>query len=230
MAGRGSFILPDCGSGTVMFKLNHWWRSIAALVCIVGLHFGAPSLATESSMALVDIQSIAPDIQLDMRYATSNNFLKQAVYPHATCLLRSATATRLAKVQAALAAVDRGLKIFDCYRPLSVQRQMWAILPDAKYVANPKTGSRHNRGAAVDVSLVDAAGKPLAMPSEFDDFSDRASANGQNGSSTAKHNRQQLQTAMKQQGFTGINSEWWHFDDPDWRRYELLDQAFPIAP
>jgi zinc D-Ala-D-Ala dipeptidase len=175
---------------------------------------------------LVDIQTIAPNIHLDIRYATGNNFLGQAVYPRAQCLLRSSTAQRLAQVQIDLESQNLGLKVFDCYRPLSVQRKMWAILPDANYVANPKTGSRHNRGAAVDVGLVDQAGNALEMPTEFDDFSDRARADSPQASEAAKRNRRLLKDAMVGQGFQGLASEWWHFDDQDWRQYGILDVGF----
>jgi zinc D-Ala-D-Ala dipeptidase len=204
-----------------MRKRWNWLLSIGLLLVIVYL-----PLPGHTADTLVDIQTIAPDIRLDMRYATADNFLKQAVYPQATCLVRSATATKLAAVQADLAKRDLGLKVFDCYRPLSVQRRMWAILPDADYVANPKTGSRHNRGAAVDVSLVDRSGNALEMPSEFDDFSQRAHTNYQAAPAPAKENRQRLRSAMLKQGFKGITSEWWHFDDTNWQRYGLLDVDF----
>jgi zinc D-Ala-D-Ala dipeptidase len=201
-----------------MRKRWNWLLSIGLLLVI--LYLPLPGHAADQ---LVDIQTIAPDIGLDMRYATANNFLKEAVYPEARCLLRSATATKLAAVQADLARYDLGLKVFDCYRPLSVQRRMWAILPDSDYVANPKTGSRHNRGAAADVSLVDRSGNPVEMPSEFDDFSKRAHSDNAAATPTAKENRHRLRSAMVKQGFKGIASEWWHFDDNNWGRYGLLD-------
>jgi zinc D-Ala-D-Ala dipeptidase len=189
------------------------------------LSWALPGQATSRADALVNIQTLAPAIRLDMRYATANNFLKQAVYPRATCLLRSATATKLAAAQKSLARQGLGLQVLDCYRPLSVQRQMWAILPDADYVANPKTGSRHNRGAAVDVTLVDRSGIPLEMPSEFDDFSPRAHRDYAAASPRAQAHRRLLQRVMAQHGFQGISSEWWHFDDSQWQRYGLMDIA-----
>jgi zinc D-Ala-D-Ala dipeptidase len=189
------------------------------------LSWALPGQATSRADALVNIQTLAPAIRLDMRYATNNNFLKQAVYPRATCLLRSATATKLAAAQKSLARQGLGLQVLDCYRPLSVQRRMWAILPDADYVANPKTGSRHNRGAAVDVTLVDRSGIPLEMPSEFDDFSPRAHRDYAAASPRAQAHRRLLQRVMAQHGFQGISSEWWHFDDSQWQRYGLMDIA-----
>lgn len=189
------------------------------------LQVASPSVSAEGA-ELVDMRAISPQVQLDIRYATPNNFLKKAVYPVAKCLLRSPTAEKLARVQAALEAEGLGLKLFDCYRPLSVQRKMWAILPDSNYVANPKVGSRHNRAAAVDVALVDRTGNTLEMPSEFDDFSDRASSNYTGGSQTSRQNRELLRSFMEREGFRRLGSEWWHFDDGDWRQYGLLDVSW----
>ena len=174
---------------------------------------------------LIDIRSIAPDIMLDMRYATTNNFLKQAVYSKARCLLRDPVARSIQRAQEDLKIQGYGLKIYDCYRPLSVQKAMWKIFPDGRYVANPATGSRHNRGAAVDVTLVDSQGRDLEMPSEFDDFSDRAHRNSSAMTDTARKDVQILTTALEAQGLTTIDSEWWHYDGPNWRQYGILNQA-----
>lgn len=176
---------------------------------------------------LVDIKTIAPTIQIDLRYATNNNFLKRAVYPRqARCLLRLTVAQQLAQVQNDLRAQGLRLKVWDCYRPLSVQRQMWAILPDSNYVANPAKGSRHNRGAAVEVTLVDTQGKELEMPTAFDDFSDRAAQDYPGGTATSRRNRQRLRSAMENRGFTAIATEWWHFDGAGWQQFPILDQQF----
>lgn len=206
----------------MMTQRYRWLCSMTLLLTLC-----RPLPGQAATDALVNLQTVAPDIRLDLRYATTNNFLKQAVYPHATCLLRSATAAKLAAAQRALARHGLGLKVFDCYRPLSVQRRMWAIRPDANYVANPKTGSRHNRGAAVDVALVDRLGRPLEMPSEFDDFSERAHADYAAASPRARQHRQLLRLAMTQHGFQGISTEWWHFDDSQSQRYGLLDGSDP---
>lgn len=176
---------------------------------------------------LVDIKTIAPTIQIDLRYATRDNFLKRAVYPaRARCLLRLTVGQQLAQVQTDLQAQGLRLKVWDCYRPLSVQRQMWAILPDSNYVANPARGSRHNRGAAVDLTLVDAQGKVLEMPTTFDDFSDRAAQDYPGGTATSRRNRQRLREAMEKRGFTAIATEWWHFDGAGWQQFPILDQSF----
>jgi zinc D-Ala-D-Ala dipeptidase len=174
---------------------------------------------------LIDITTIAPDIQLDMRYATANNFLKQVVYSKARCLLRDPVARSLQRAQANLKTKGYGLKLYDCYRPLSVQKAMWKIFPDGRYVANPATGSRHNRGAAVDLTLVDAQGVAVEMPSEFDDFSERAYRDSPTMTAAARQHVQILTDALEAQGFTTIASEWWHYDGPQWTRYGILSQG-----
>jgi D-alanyl-D-alanine dipeptidase len=172
---------------------------------------------------LVDLSVVDPRVVIDLRYATSDNFTGQRLYPVARCLLRESVAHRLRRVQDRLAAQGLGLKVYDGYRPLSVQRRMWEIMPDPTYVADPAKGSRHNRGAAVDVTLVDLDGWELEMPTAFDDFSPAAHRHYAGGTETSRSNRQTLIQAMEAEGFTGLADEWWHFDAPDWRQYPLLD-------
>lgn len=182
----------------------------------------------EQSPELIDLRVVAPAIQLELRYATTNNFTHQKLYDQALCLLRPHVAARLAKVQTDLEAKGFGLKVFDCYRPLSVQKRMWELVPNANYVADPKLGSRHNRGSAVDVTLVDRTGKELPMPSTFDEFSPRSHLDYRGGNPAAIRHREVLQQAMLKRGFTSIPSEWWHFDAPNWQAYPLLD--LPLNP
>lgn len=172
---------------------------------------------------LVDIHTIAPTIQLDLRYATVNNFTNQKLYTQARCLLRPEAAAQLAKVQLDLEAKGLGLKVFDCYRPLSVQKRMWEIVPNPDYVANPQQGSRHNRGSAVDLTLVDRKGTELPMPSNFDEFSPKSHIDYSGGSLEARQNRNLLQQVMKKHGFIPLETEWWHFDAPNWQKYPVLD-------
>jgi zinc D-Ala-D-Ala dipeptidase len=173
---------------------------------------------------LVNIQQVAPTIRLDIRYATPNNFMKRKLYPVARCLLHAQVAQQLKQVEIELAVYNLGLKLFDCYRPLSIQKQMWKILPDNRYVANPAQGSRHNRASAVDLTLVDlTTSKEREMPSKFDDFSDRSHVNYDGATPAAKINRQVLRVAMEKHGFKGISTEWWHYDSLDWKRYPVLD-------
>jgi zinc D-Ala-D-Ala dipeptidase len=172
---------------------------------------------------LVDVERAVPDVVLDIRYATTNNFTGQQLYPNAKCYLRRATAEKLARVENELRPMGLGLKVYDGYRPLSVQRKMWQVYPHAGYVADPKKGSRHNRGAAVDLTLIHLDGSDVIMPTPFDDFTEKAHRNSTNAPPEAIANRNLLERVMVQNGFVGLPTEWWHFDDVDWRNYKLLD-------
>lgn len=172
---------------------------------------------------LVEPNRVAPSVVLDLRYATTNNFTGQVFYPEARAWLRDGTARRLAAVQKELASMGLRLKVFDAYRPLSVQRRFWELVPDDRYVANPAKGSRHNRGAAVDVTLVDRFGRDLAMPTDFDDFSERAHRNFRDLPEDVLANRDLLERVMSRNGFVGLPTEWWHFDDVDYQAYDVLD-------
>ncbi len=175
---------------------------------------------------MVDIQKIDPSIRIDIRYATEDNFTKETLYPEARCLLRKEVAEKLSRVQKGLTARGLGLKIFDGYRPLSVQKKMWAIMPVEGYVADPAKGSNHNRGAAVDLTLVDSSGRALPMPSAYDEFSERSNRNYRGASKEALENRRILQEEMEKEGFAGLSTEWWHFDDPEAKKYPVLDLPF----
>lgn len=180
---------------------------------------------------LVDLALIAPAVRVDMRYATRDNFTGAVIYPAARCRLRREVAERLARVQARLAKAGVGLKVWDCYRPFTVQETFWARVPDERYVARPVrrgaelvAGSKHNRGAAVDLTLVDRAGVELEMPTKFDDFSERAHRGHAGASEAARRNARTLEAAMVAEGFEPMPTEWWHFDAPGWRRYPLSDR------
>jgi beta-N-acetylhexosaminidase/D-alanyl-D-alanine dipeptidase len=180
---------------------------------------------------------VAPAIRIEIRYATANNFTGVAVYPVARCLLRRDAAERLVRAQEALAARGLGLKVWDCYRPFSVQRRLWQLVPDERYVARPVAapdgspidGSKHNRGAAVDLTLVRADGSALEMPTDYDDFSERAHRGDDRASAVARRNAALLEQAMVAQGFEPLPTEWWHFDAPGWQRYPLSDQPLGEA-
>jgi zinc D-Ala-D-Ala dipeptidase len=171
-----------------------------------------------------------------MRYATTRNFTGRAFYPVARCLLRRDAAERLARVQKALARRGLGLLLWDCYRPFSVQVYLWKLVRDARYVAEPITGpdgtplegSKHNRGAAVDVTLVRADGSAVEMPTDHDDFSARAHRGSSAASPAARANAELLEQVMVAEGFEPLPTEWWHFDAPGWKRYPLSDE--PLAP
>jgi D-alanyl-D-alanine dipeptidase len=189
--------------------------------------FGPPECAAQSADdELVNVKHLLPDIVLDLRYNTVDNFCDQKLYTTDECLVAHGVARRLQVIQDTLRARGLGLKIFDAYRPRSVQYLMFEIVPNPVYVADPATGSVHNRGGAVDVSLVNTAnGLELAMPTEFDDFSDMAH-HGWTIGLTAEQvaNRELLLDIMTRVGgFTSYAAEWWHYTLASASDYPLLD-------
>lgn len=187
---------------------------------------------------LVEVVALVPSVVLDLRYATEHNFTKRQLYPVPRCLLRRAVAARLAKVAARLAEHDRRLLLWDCYRPSSIQQALWELVPDPRYVAKPSFaadgtplgGSRHSRGAAVDLALADSDGQPLPMPTDHDDFSAAAQPRRAHRAARGGTEARLLAEAMTAEGFAPITSEWWHFDAPDAARYPFSDQPLTCAP
>lgn len=180
---------------------------------------------------LADAAALIPDARLDVRYATADNLAGRPLYPAARCLLLPAVTARLERAAAALRARGYRLVLHDCYRPLSVQRALWAAAPRPGYVADPRTGSNHNRAAAVDLSLERADGTPVPLPTDYDAFvpAARARAGAAEGvSPEARRHRDALRAAMLGAGFTPHPAEWWHFDAPEARGAPLLD--LPLAP
>eukprot|EP00762_Andalucia_godoyi_P008712 ANDGO_00426.mRNA.1 D-alanyl-D-alanine dipeptidase len=185
--------------------------------------------------SLVDLSKLDPTIVLDIRYATADNFTHSAVYPppSATCSLAylvSDAARGLVAAHRYLHDHHSGLriKVWDAYRPLHVQRLFWGLVPDTRFVADPAVGSKHNRGCAVDATIVDASGQnELDMGTGFDEFSERASVSHVDGLTAQQlQNRQLLWDAMHRAGFTVHPSEWWHFDFHGWESYPILDIPF----
>jgi D-alanyl-D-alanine dipeptidase len=172
---------------------------------------------------LVDLQVVDPTLVIEARYATTNNITGVRLYPDSRLFLEQSAAACLSRVQKALRERGLGLKVFDAYRPLSVQRRLWQVKPDPNYVADPAKGSRHNRGCAVDVTLVDRDGQELAMPTAFDEFSEKARRDYQDLPPDVLRNRQILEEAMTTEGFEPLPTEWWHFDAPGWQHYEVID-------
>lgn len=190
-------------------------------------------LAFSLQAKLVELIKINPSFKLDVRYATTNNFTGKQVYPTNRCFLQEPAALALDKAQKDLKEQGLGLVVYDAYRRKHVQEIFWGICPDERYVADPAKGSKHNRGCAVDVSLVDLkTGKELAMPSEFDDFSAQASRNYDAMAPETRKNCKLLEDIMTKSGFAAPYSEWWHFDfvgigakpgEEVWRQYPVSD-------
>jgi zinc D-Ala-D-Ala dipeptidase len=175
---------------------------------------------------LVLAKDVVPDLVEDLRYATDDNFLKKAVYPkESRCLLLEDAAKRLKEVADALAKKGFRLKVWDCYRPHAVQLEMWSIFPKRGYVADPnRGGSMHNRGGAVDLTLVTKDGKDVEMPSAFDTFNRTAHLSYQGGTELSRKNRQILRDAMVDAGFVKNPMEWWHWETPDALEHPILDE------
>ena len=181
---------------------------------------------------LVELIRLDPTLRLDIRYATSNNFLGRPVYTEARAFLQRDAALALIRVNRKLKRRGYGLAIFDGYRPWSVTKIFWDATPEEKraFVADPRQGSRHNRGCAVDLTLFDLkTGKEVLMPSDFDDFSERAHPNYQGGTIESRRNRDMLRRAMESEGFKVYENEWWHFDYKDWKKYAILNISFSEA-
>ena len=181
----------------------------------------------EPVMRLVPVENFVTGVMLDIRYATEDNFMKQKLYPRAGAYLRLPAALALRRVQEDLAPLGYGLKVWDAYRPYHVTEAMWEPYKDPDFVADPAKGSRHNRGAAVDVTLVNlASGDELAMPTPYDEFSPRAAADFADLPPEVLENRRVLRETMERHGFRVLSSEWWHFDYQGWEAFPLMDLSF----
>lgn len=160
----------------------------------------------------VDLKAYSVDFVYDMKYATEDNFLKQKVYDCASCFLRLKTVKALIKANEQFIKKGYKIKLYDCYRPLDIQKKMWTIVSNPKYVANPAKGSIHNRGGAVDITLVNADGVELDMGTGFDHFGKEASHNYEGVSKQVRKNRIFLKSIMARNGFNAFESEWWHYN------------------
>jgi D-alanyl-D-alanine dipeptidase len=177
-------------------------------------------VTTDPDERLVEIT----DIQRDVRYATTDNFMHQKLYPVAKVFLRRPAAIALHDVERELAREGLGLKLFDGYRPYRVTVRMWKPIRNPDFVADPAKGSRHNRGAAVDLTLIDLrTGRELPMPTGYDAFTPKARQDFNDLPPEAIANRTRLRDVMMRHGFDPLPSEWWHFDFRGWEKFELLD-------
>jgi len=178
---------------------------------------------------LVDVAKLDPGIKLDIRYATSDDFLSTPVYTSARAFLQRPAAEALLRAHRELVKQGFGLLIFDAYRPWYVTKIFWDATPVDKhqFVADPSQGSRHNRGCAADLTLYDLrTGREIPMTGVYDEMSERSYPNYAGGTREQRERRQALRAAMEAQGFTVYDTEWWHFDYRDWRRYAIQNIPF----
>lgn len=195
-----------------------------------GIAIQAPEVDLESMPARKDsdfvrVKDYIPDVVVDLEYATANNFTGAPVYDFTDVYLRYGTVVKLMEVQDALRQKGLLLKIWDGFRPLEAQKALWEAFPDSNYVSNPATGSNsHSRGNTLDVTLVDASGNELEMPTGFDDFTEFVDRDYSDCTDTAASNAQLLEDIMEEHGFAGYQAEWWHFTDTaDYEIEECFD-------
>ena len=180
------------------------------------------TIKANAERPLVDIQSVNPTILVELRYAGNNNFLKRPLYPQGMrARVRPEVAEALSKAQTTLRQFQYGLKIWDAYRPASVQTKLWDASRNSDYVANPEVGvgSLHKWGIAVDATLIDSWNRPVSMPSDFDDFTPAAMWHYTGSSFEILGHVRLLQWAMHRAGFWGMRTEWWHFTIADWKKF-----------
>jgi D-alanyl-D-alanine dipeptidase len=178
---------------------------------------------------LVELVQLDPTIKLDIRYAGTNNFLGKPVYKEARAFLQRPAAEALARAHKTLAPHGYGLMIHDGYRPWAITKLFWDMTSgfQREFVADPKTGSKHNRGCAVDLTMYDLAnGQMVQMPGEYDEMTPRSYPDYSGGPPEARARRDLLRTVMEAEGFTVEPNEWWHYNYQDWREYPILDIPF----
>ena len=210
------------------------WIGIAALALLTSAPLAArqgPPADPKATRAadLVELVKLDPSIKLEIRYATTNNFVGKAVYPEARAFLQRPAAEALVAAHRELAASGYGLLIHDGYRPWAITKLFWEVTPPAlrEFVADPASGSKHNRGAAVDLTMYDRAfGRAVVMPSGYDEMTRRAYPDYRGGAPDARGRRDLLRAVMERHGFTVEPNEWWHFNYRDWQLYPILDIPF----
>ena len=181
----------------------------------------------DENFRMLDLQELGKKLKFDIRYATKNNFTETVIYPDASAYARKPVAEALVKANDFLLALGYRIKVFDAYRPYQATVKFYEVYPDTDFVADPKFGSRHNRGCAIDLTLVDAkTGLEIKMPTTYDDFTERAHPNYTDLPEEVIINRKLLIDVMEKFGFTVYPTEWWHFDYKGWDKFPLMDFTF----
>ncbi|MBK1810298.1 M15 family metallopeptidase [Clostridium sp. YIM B02505] len=208
-----SFIYDNQNAGATTIKVRSF-----------SLKQHSPLNSKSSYNGLVHVVDYDTSIVIDLRYATDNNFTKKKVYPKDICLLQKGTLNKLIAANNEFKTHGYRIKIWDAYRPPEVQQYFWSIVHDTRFIASPYANwSRHNRGAAVDITLVDENGKEIEMPTGFDEFSTNAYRNSTSMSINARNNMNLLTSIMEKHGFNPIQTEWWHYDDKDADNYPVVN-------
>lgn len=193
-------------------------------LCALALTMMVRSSDTTLDTTLVPLHDYIPDLLVDVRYATTDNFTGRVLYDTDVLRARLFVVEGLQRAQAEARHRGYQLKVFDAYRPLRVQHVMWSIVPDERYVADPAKGSRHNRGCALDLTLCDSNGVEIPMGTGYDAFVPAASATYTDLPADILANRQLLFEIMDHAGFDVLPTEWWHFDARGWEKYAILDE------
>jgi D-alanyl-D-alanine dipeptidase len=225
----------------IMKKLPSVFILILIQCCIVG-HISAQykyglkpttlegyeqSVKINPNKELIDLEKFIPGVVLDIRYATTNNFMKEKIYTSARAFARKPVAEAVRKAQAELKLQGLGIKIFDAYRPYKATVKFYEVYHDTTYVASPYTGSRHNRGCAIDMTIIDLkTGEELKMPTGYDSFQKAAWPTSPVTDPLIKRNRELIISTMERYGFKVNSAEWWHYDFIGWKNYEVLDIDF----
>lgn len=217
-----------------MFQKKPNFRLPTLIICLIFLISGCAVKPPQENgnflqTDLVELIKLDPTLKLDIRYAGSNNFVGQPVYTEARAFLQRPAALQLVEVNKELKPLGYGLIIFDGYRPWSVTKTFWDITSkeDKKFVADPRKGSRHNRGCAVDLTLLDlSTGKPVPMTGEYDEMTERSYPEYEGGTAEQREMRDLLRSKMEAHGFKVYEFEWWHFDFQGWEAYRIQNIPF----
>jgi zinc D-Ala-D-Ala dipeptidase len=208
-------------------------QKFSVYVCRFGaIAMGLISLKANAQAILVDVRSVDPTITVELRYAGKRNFLRHSLYPRGThAVARPEVASGLAAAQSFLRRYQYGLKIWDAYRPVAVQAMLWQASHNSDYVANPEigAGSLHSWGIAVDATLVDSRTRDVRMPTDFDDFTPASMLPYMGSSLEVRANLRLLRYAMRQAGFCGLRTEWWHYTILEWQKYVPPEKAKATA-
>jgi len=212
-------------------------RFVVPFVCLILFssafaQTAPPKQNNKREAHLVELITLDNTIKLDIRYATDQNFVGRPVYPEARAFLQKPAAEAVVRVHRTLKKQGLGIVIFDGYRPWTITKLFWDVVPEdkRKFVADPAKGSKHNRGCAVDLSIFDLkTGQLIDMPSGYDEFTERASPNYAGGTQQQHANRELLRKLMEDEGFTVNPNEWWHFDYKTWQDYAIYDISFAEA-